>query len=70
METMDVIYRNVCGLDVHKKTVGACRRRGHSGGQVAQEVKSFGTTTAALQALLAWVGEWQSSHVVMESTGV
>jgi transposase len=70
METMDVVYRNVCGLDVHKKTVVACRRRVHSGGKVEKEVKSFATTTAALQALLAWVGEWQISHVAMESTGV
>ena len=26
MDTMEVIYRCVSGLDVHKKTVVACRR--------------------------------------------
>jgi transposase len=70
METLDVIYRNVCGLDVHKKTVVACRRRLGQRGQVDKEVKTFGTTTAELHALLAWVQEWEVSHVAMESTGV
>ena len=62
MEMMDVLYRNVCGLDVHTKTVVACRRRAHSGGKIGKEVKSFGTTTTAvLHALLAWVGAWRSA---------
>jgi transposase len=69
METMDVIYRNVCGLDVHKKTVVACRRRVQPGGKVDKEVKTFGTTTAALWTLVAWMAEWQVSHAAMESTG-
>lgn len=70
MDTMDVIYPSVGGLDVHKKTVVACRRRVGPGGQVAKEVQTFGTTTAALRALVAWLGEWQVSRVAMESTGV
>lgn len=70
MDTMEVIYRCVSGLDVHKKTVVACRRRLGEGGQVEKEVKTFGTTTASLLALLDWLREWQVSHVAMESTGV
>lgn len=70
MNTMEVIYRCVCGLDVHKKTVVACRRRLGEGGQIEQEVKTFGTTTASLLALLDWLREWQVTHVAMESTGV
>jgi hypothetical protein len=70
MDTMDGIYRNVCGLAVHKKTVGACGRRLRPGATGEKEVKSFGTTTAALQTLLAWGREWEVSHVAMESTGV
>ena len=70
MATMEAIYRCVSGLDVHKKTVVACRRRLHDGGQVEKEVKTFGTTTASLLALLAWLGEWQVTHVALESTGV
>jgi transposase len=70
METMDVIYRSVCGLDVHKKTVVACRRRVQPGGKVEKEVKTFATTTAALLTLVTWMAEWQVSHAAMESTGV
>lgn len=70
MATMDVMYRCVSGLDVHKKTVVACRRRLLEDGQVAKEVKTFATTTSGLLALLAWLREWQVSHVAMESTGV
>lgn len=70
METMDVIYRSVCGLDVHKKTVVACRRRVQPGGKVEKEVQTFATTTTALGRLVAWMAEWQVSHAAMESTGV
>ena len=55
METMDAIYARVCGLDVHKKSVVACRRRLTSSGRVEKEVATFGTTTAQLLALLAWL---------------
>ncbi len=70
MNPMEVIYRCVSGLDVHKKTVVACRRRLGEGGQIEQEVKTFGTTTASLLAFLEWLEEWQVTHVAMESTGV
>jgi hypothetical protein len=51
METMDAIYERVCGLDVHKKRVVACRRRLTSSGLVEKEVATFGTTTPQLLAL-------------------
>jgi transposase len=70
MEKMEAIYERVCGLDVHKKSVVACRRRLTSRGYVEKEVATFGTTTAQLLALLAWVKEWEVTHVAMESTGV
>jgi len=70
MDTMEVIYQCVSGLDVHKKLVVACRRRLAEGGKVEKEVKTFGTTTASLLALLDWLRAWQVSHVAMESTGV
>jgi transposase len=70
MDTMEAIYRCVSGLDVHKKTVVACRRCLLESGKVEKEVKTFATTTAALLALLEWLREWQVSHVAMESTGV
>lgn len=70
MDAMEAIYANVCGLDVHKKTVVACRRRFRAGGKVEKEVKTFATTTSELLSLLEWLDEWQVSHVAMESTGV
>ena len=70
MEKMDAIYERVCGLDVHKKSVVACRRRLTSSGRVEKEVATFGTTTSQLLALLAWLQEWDVTHVAMESTGV
>jgi hypothetical protein len=41
MDTMEAIYRCVSGLDVHKKTVVACRRRLLESGKVDKEVKTF-----------------------------
>ena len=71
MEEMDAIYERVGGLDVHKKSVVACRRRlTSSGRRVEKEVATFGTTTPQLLALLAWLTEWDVTHVAMESTGV
>lgn len=71
MEAMDAIYERVGGLDVHKKSVVACRRRlTSSGRRVEKEVATFGTTTPQLLALLVWLQEWDVTHVAMESTGV
>jgi transposase len=66
---MEVIYERCAGLDVHKKTVVACRVDSKGQGRKAQETRTFGTTTAKLLELLDWLAEWQCSHVAMESTG-
>jgi transposase len=63
------MYERCAGLDVHKKTVVACRRRLDEGGQEEREVKTFGTMTGELLALGDWLGEWEIEQVVMESTG-
>ena len=70
MAKMEALYERVGGLDVHKKSVVACRRRFTSSGRVEKEVATFGTTTSQLLALLAWLNEWEVTHVAMESTGV
>lgn len=61
---MQVIHYRCAGLDVHKKTVVACRREGKQ-----QEVRTFGTTTPELLELVDWLLAWECSHVAMESTG-
>jgi transposase len=67
---MQVIFERVCGLDVHKKGVVACRRILTGGGRVHTEVRSFGTMTRDLLALLDWLQQAGVTHVAMESTGV
>jgi transposase len=70
MQEMEALYERVCGLDVHKKSVVACRRRLTSKGRVQKEVATFGTTTPQLLAILEWLKEWKVTHVAMEYTGV
>lgn len=66
---MEVIYERCAGLDVHKKTVVACRVHSRGGGCDGRETRSFGTTTRELLELLDWLTEWGCTHVAMESTG-
>ena len=48
---MDVLYERCCGLDVHKKTVVACRITPEEAGGVKKEVRTFGTMTRDLLGL-------------------
>lgn len=65
---MRLIYERVAGLDVHKKTVVACRMRVTAEKRIEWESKTFGTTTAELLALHDWLSEWDCTHVALEST--
>jgi transposase len=67
---MEVVHRRCCGLDVHKKTVVACLLVTEDTGAVRSEVRTFGTMTAHLEALAAWLQAAGCTHVAMESTGV
>jgi transposase len=67
---MDVIYPQCCGLDVHKKTVVACRITSTEGAEPVKEIRTFGTMTADLLALADWLQEGGCTHVAMESSGV
>jgi len=62
---MRAIYERCCGLDVHKKTVVACRRTPEG-----SQTRSFGTMTDDLLRLREWLLEGGVTHVAMESTGV
>jgi transposase len=69
---MDVIFSHCAGLDVHKKTVMACRILSDPTGQQADgrmELQEFGTMTRDLLALSDWLAEAGITHVAMESTG-
>ena len=67
---MDVVHTHCAGLDVHKKTVVACRITPDGQGGWRRETRTFGTMTAELLALADWLREAQVTHVAMESTGV
>jgi len=66
---MEVMYRRVAGLDVHKETVVGCVRA-MVGRKTTRECRTFATTTEGLLALLGWLTESQCRHIAMEATGV
>jgi hypothetical protein len=51
---MDVVFTHCAGLDVHKKSVTACRLMSDSTGQTPEgvaELRTFGTMTRELLAI-------------------
>ena len=66
---MEIILERSAGLDVHKKRVVACVLTATVGEPARAETKTFGTMTADLAALAAWLRERQVVDVVMEATG-
>ena len=67
---LDVMFTYCAGLDVHKKSVTVCALVPGKEGKTRRLVKTYGTTTKALQALKGWLLELGVTHVAMESTGV
>lgn len=66
---MQVVHTRCAGLDVHKKSVVAAARLLSADGTLTTHVRTFGTTTAALLELVAWLLALEITHVAMESTG-
>src|SRR4030095_479455 len=69
---MDVVFLRCAGLDVHKKSITACRIVPDPTGQKTEglaELRTFGTMTLELLALADWLTEACITHVAMESTG-
>lgn len=60
---MEKIYDNCCGIDVHKKLIVACFRKGSK-----QEVREFGATTRELLEMTDWLKDGGCEIVAMEST--
>src|SRR3979411_51493 len=67
--SMDIIYEQGGGLDVHKDTVVACVRI-VAEGKTRRECRTFSTTTDQLVELRVWLEECRCTHVAMEATGV
>jgi len=66
---MRQVYKRCAGLDVHKKTVVACRVQIDEQGEWQQEVRTFGTMTCELLQLVDWLLAGEVTHVALESTG-
>ena len=62
---MQITFAHCAGLDVHKRTVVACAIT-----PARQETRTFGTLTAELRQLAAWLQAQGITQVAMESTGV
>ena len=60
---MDKVYDICCGIDVHKKLIVACLRKGNK-----HEVREFGATTRELLELADWLKENGCQMAAMEST--
>lgn len=65
----EILHSQCAGLDIHKKTVVACRVIRDDDGVRIQETRTFSTMTNALRELSAWLLEGGVTHVAMESTG-
>ena len=66
---MDMVVERCAGLDVAKDEVVACVRVPDGKGGRRQEVRTFSTFTADLEALADWLGSEGVTQVVMEATG-
>jgi transposase len=66
---MEVVYTKCAGLDIHKRSIVACRLVGPPQGPVERQTRTFGTTPDALLSLNDWLVEGAVTHVGMESTG-
>ncbi len=53
-ETMRILYERCCGLDIHKVSMAACAVT-TGDGKTKEETRRFGTMTADLLELAAWL---------------
>lgn len=67
---MQVVHEQCAGLDVHKKSVVACRITSDEAGEWHKEIRRFGTLTDELLVLADWLRAGCVTHIAMESTGV
>ncbi len=66
---MRVVNVRCAGLDVHQKTVVACRLYEDEAGRLWKDVCTFEAMTDGLLAMSDWLSACGITHVAMESTG-
>ncbi|MEI7894802.1 MAG: IS110 family transposase [Myxococcales bacterium] len=68
---MEIVFKTVCGLDVHKETVVACVRTFEEGAKrPKKEVRTFAAHRRGLTELRTWLVESKVEAVAMEGTGI
>ena len=67
---MDLVYPRCAGIDVHKRTAVTTIGWVDEQGRRQRKTRTFGTMTAEIEQLAAWLVEHEVTHVAMESTGV
>ena len=60
---MEKVYDKCCGIDVHKKLIIACFKKGNQ-----QEIREFGATTRELLEMADWLKDGGCEMAAMEST--
>ena len=70
VDDAEPVVERVAALDLGKAGLQACVRVPHPQrpGRRMQELRGYGTTTAQLLEMVAWLRQWRVQRVVMEST--
>jgi transposase len=70
VDDAELVVERIAALDLGKASLEACVRvpQERRPGRRMQELRSYGTTTAQLLAMVAWLRQWGVQRVVMEST--
>ena len=70
VEDAELVVERIAALDLGKAGLEACVRvpSPHRPGRRMQELRSYGTTTAQLLEMVAWLRHWGVQRAVMEST--
>src|SRR5258708_34025665 len=66
---MEIVHGRCAGLDVHQKTVVACRVYVDKDGKTVRDIETFDTFTDGLLKLCDWLKAVNIEQVAMESTG-
>ena len=67
---MDILFPRCAGIDIHKRTVVACRIVLTDDGEWLRETRTYGTTSEELLRLADWLALGGCTQVALESTGV
>jgi transposase len=70
VDDAELVVERIAALDLGKAGLEACVRvpSPHRPGRRMQELRGYGTTTAQLLEMVAWLRQWGVQRVVMEST--